>query len=146
MAKIEYSVVINRPVQAVWDYMFEPGADAKWQARVVESTKTTEGPIGVGTRVKDVRRFLGREVESEIEITEWEPNKSSAIKLVSGPVPFTGRRTLESVDGGTRVTDSIEAQPEGIFKLAEPIMPQMARREIETDYAHLKDLLESGTK
>ena len=104
MAKLEHSIVVNRPVAEVWGFISEPGSDAKWQSGVVESTKTTEGPMGVGTRIKDVRRFLGREIESEFEITEWEPNKGDAIKSLSGPFPFTGRRTFEPVDEGTRVT------------------------------------------
>ncbi len=53
---------------------------------------------------------------------------------------------FEPVDSGTKVTIVGRAEPVGFFKLAEPIVIRMAKRQIETDYANLKDLLEAGTE
>ena len=38
------------------------------------------------------------------------------------------------------------AEPGGFFKLAEPIVIRMAKRQLETDFANLKDLLEAGAE
>ena len=143
MAKIEHSVVINRPVEEVWAFMADPENDSQWVSGLVESTLTTEGPIGVGSRMRDVRRFLGRQMESTLEITEWEPNKRASMKSLSGPMKFQGTRTFESVEGGTRVNESVEAEIGGFFRLAEPLVVRMGKRQIQTDYANLKDVLES---
>ena len=51
---------------------------------------------------------------------------------------------FEAVDSGTKVTVITQGEPGGFFKLAEPIVVRMAKRQIETDFANLKDLLEAG--
>ena len=109
MASFGSSIVINRPIEEVFAYMNDPANDTQWQSVVVESKVTSEGPVGVGTTGFNVIRFLGRKIEANYEITEHEQNKKSTIKSTSGPIPFTGTRTFESVEGGTRVTESIEA-------------------------------------
>ena len=145
MPRIDHSIVINRPVEDVWAFMANPENDAQWTSGLVEATKISDGPMGVGAQIKDVRRFLGRQIESTLEITEWEPNKRSSMKSLSGPIRFNGTRTYESVEGGTRVTEAVEAEISGFFRLAEPLVVRMGKRQIEADYGNLKDLLESQT-
>ena len=99
--------------------------------------------MGVGTRVNYVARFLGREIDSVSEITGYEPNKRYAWKVVSGPVSVGAEATFESVGSGTRLSLIGEGDPGGFFRLAEPIVGRMARRQMEADCENLKDLLES---
>ena len=47
------------------------------------------------------------------------------------------------MEGGTRVTEAVEAEIGGFFKLAEPLVVRMAKRQVAADYGNLKDLLES---
>jgi hypothetical protein len=49
---------------------------------------TSQGPIGVGTQITDVRKFLGRDLDSKLEVSAYQPNKSITMKTVSGPVRF----------------------------------------------------------
>jgi hypothetical protein len=58
-------------------------------------------------------------------------------------VPVEAKITLESVEGGTRVTMTGEAEVGGFFKLAEPVVGRMAKRQTEANLANLKDILES---
>src|SRR5262249_24597308 len=100
------------------------------------------GPIGVGTTFRTVVMFLGRRIEGEVEITEYEPNRSFAEKTRSGPFPLESRVRFERVEGGTRVTDTHVAEPGGFFKLAEPLLVKMIKRSFEADLANLKELME----
>ena len=145
MARVEHSVVIDRPVEDVWSFMADPENDSQWVSGVVESAKTSEGPMGLGATLKIVRNFLGRRIEADLELTEWEPNKRSAIRSTSGPISVAGTRTFEAVEGGTRVTDEVEADLRGFFRLAEPLVERTAQRQIESDYESLKGILESQT-
>jgi hypothetical protein len=47
------------------------------------------------------------------------------------------------VEGGTKVTFRGEGDSGGFFKLADPLVSRMAKRQLEADAANLKDLLES---
>jgi uncharacterized membrane protein len=144
MTKVERSIVIERPIEEVWDYVNDPAKDVTWQSTLREAEQLTDGPVGVGTRVREIRQFLGIRVETTWEVTEYEPTRTSSIKAVSGPVPLSGRYVLESVNGGTRFTVLGELDAHGLFKLAEPVFARMTGRELESNLGHLKDLLEQG--
>jgi carbon monoxide dehydrogenase subunit G len=145
VTKIERSIVIGRPIEEVWEFVHDPEKDALWQTTLTESEELTEGPMSVGTRVREVRRFLGVRIETGWEVTEYEPTTKSAIRSTSGPIPFSGGYRLEPAGGGTSFTVSGELDAHGVFKLAEPVFARMAGRELETNLAHLKDLLEASS-
>ena len=47
------------------------------------------------------------------------------------------------MDGGTRLTATLETDAHGFFKLAEPVFARMARRDFTGNFETLKDLLEA---
>ncbi|MFQ5945566.1 MAG: SRPBCC family protein [Anaerolineae bacterium] len=143
MVRNEHSVVINRPIDEVFAYVDDPDTAPQWQGSVLESRQTSEGPVGVGTTGEVVVQFLGRRFESTWEVTEHQPNEKSVLRSTSGPVPFKQFATLESVEGGTKIDFVFEAEPGGFFKLAEPLLAPIGQRQIETDAATLKALLEA---
>ena len=143
MATLEADVVINQPVEKVFAFAADSDNDAKWQSGVIETKRTPAGPVGVGTKVTIVRTFLGQRLESTYEITEYEPNKKTVFKSTSGPVKFTGTQTFEAVAGGTRVGGTFEIVPGGFFKIAEPLFVSTAKKQGESDFAKLKEVLEA---
>jgi uncharacterized protein YndB with AHSA1/START domain len=143
MVKIEQSVVINRPVEDVFAFMSNPKNDPQWQSDTTETEITSQGPIGVGTTYRDVTEFLGRRIESIYEFTEYEANRKLSLKTTSGPIPIEATITWESVEDGTEVNFSASGEVGGFFKLAEPLVGRMTQRTWATNYANLKDLLES---
>jgi carbon monoxide dehydrogenase subunit G len=138
------NVRIARKPEDVFSFITNPLNTPLWQPTVVETNQKTPGPLGVGTRVIDIRRFLGRRIEGEWEVTEHDPPRRSAIRAVSGPIPFSGSYTLMPVEEGTQLTWLVDLEAAGFFRLAEPIFAQMARRELASSLGHLKDLLEAG--
>jgi carbon monoxide dehydrogenase subunit G len=144
MTKVERSIVIDRPVAEVWDYVNDPAKDVTWQSTLLEAEQLTDGPVGVGTRVREVRQFLGIRVQTVWEFSEYEPMSRSSIVSVSGPVPLKGSYALESQNGGTKLKVTGELDAHGLFKLAEPVFARMTGRELESNLGHLKDLLEAG--
>ncbi len=143
MVKIEFSLAVERPPEEVFEYLTDPEHLPEWQAGVIEARKESESPMGVGTQMRDVRTFLGRKMESTVEVTAYDPPTTFGLKVLSGPVPFSVMHTLESTNGGTRITFAGEAEPGGFFKLAEPIVARTAERRFKTDFETLKDLLEA---
>jgi uncharacterized membrane protein len=143
MTRIERSIVIDRPIHQVWDFVQDTGKDALWQTTLVESQVLTEAPKRVGTQVKEVRRFLGMRVDMTFELTEFEPHRRSALKAISGGIPLSGSYELEQVNGATKLTVSGQLDAQRMFKLAEPVFGRMTSRELEASLGHLKDLLEA---
>lgn len=143
MARIEASVVIDRPIDEVFEFVSNPENDSQWQSGVLESGQTSEGPMGVGATSREVRQFLGRRIESTVEITEYEPKRKIGFKSTSGPIPFKVAYMFEPVEGGTKLSTVGEAEPGGFFKMAEPIAMRMFEREMKGNFANLKDILEA---
>jgi uncharacterized protein YndB with AHSA1/START domain len=135
--------MINQPLEEVFAFVSNPENIPKWSSMGSEVKITSAGPIGVGTTYRNVVTLLGRRIEREVEITAYEPNRSFAQKTRSGPFPVGSRMTFERVDGGTRVNLTSVAEPGGFFKLAEPLLVRMIKRQFEADFANLKDLMES---
>lgn len=141
MVRIEFSIDVDRPPSEVFAYLTDAESLPEWQSSAVEAH--WEGEKTSGARVKEVRKFLGRRMESELEVAEYEPDRRFALKVLSGPVPFSAQHTLEPRNGGTRLTFVGEGEPGGFFKLAEPIVARTAERQFKSDFETLKDVLEA---
>jgi uncharacterized protein YndB with AHSA1/START domain len=141
----EHTIVIDRPVEEVFAFLTDPNNDPLWQSTTLETERTSEGEVDVGTTLRNVSKFLGRRIETTMEIIENEPPRRQCVRITSGPIPGEGCYLLEPAEGGsTRFTQTFEAEVGGFFRLAEPLVGRAISRQTEADMATLKDLLESG--
>ncbi|MBA2461345.1 MAG: SRPBCC family protein [Actinobacteria bacterium] len=142
MSQVEESAVVKRSPEEVFALVGDPKNDGQWASTVREARQTSPGPLGVGTTFEQTVRLLGRRIELGIEVTEYEPNRKLAIRLISGPVKGTGRRIVDPADGGTRLTLAAEGRSGLFFNLAEPLVAWAIRRELRAGLAKLKEMLE----
>lgn len=144
MVSFEVEKFINRTQQEVFDYASNPANDVNWQGSAKSSEWASDPPHGVGSKIHAVNRFLGRNIDSMLEITAWDPPNGMGQKAISGPIPFEITIRLEAQEGGTKLTVSGEAEAGGFFKLAEGLVGKQLQSQIEKDFESLKQLLESG--
>ena len=142
MINVEASIVIQKPVAEVFAYSNDPAKNKAWQEGLVESKITTPGPIGVGTQITDVRKFLGRDMDSKLEVTAYEPNKRISLKTVSGPIKFEITQLYEPAEGGIKLTMIGEGEPGGLFKLAEGAVKKQFESQLQGDLGRLKKVME----
>jgi len=143
MARAEASIMINRSVKDVWDYLDDPASSLDWESGLLEDEKTSEGPTQVGSTYRGVTVFLGRRLEWTSEIIELEPYRSVKFKAIVGSMPLEETRILEPVEGGTRFTFIREGEPRGLFRLADALVVRLQQRDMEAMVARLKDILEA---
>ena len=134
MARIEASVVINRPLKEVADYMYDVKNWPEWQAGLLEAELIKKTPEVVGSTYRGVAHFLGQRMEWTAETTAFEPYKSETMRTVMGPQTSTATTTLEQVEGGTKVTTVAEA---------EPVVVRIYGREVQRSLDQLKEILEA---
>jgi uncharacterized protein YndB with AHSA1/START domain len=139
--RVESSIVVNRAPEEVFAYATDPANVPEWQSSALEAS--VDGPLQAGASGREVRKFLGRRMESTIRIEAYEPPRRFAIQVTSGPVPFHVEQTVEPEGTGSRVSVVIEGEPGGFFKLAEQLVERAVRRELEGNLATLKDILET---
>jgi uncharacterized membrane protein len=146
MIKLEKSIFINRPQQEVFDFASDPANVYKWQSNFISVEWTSEAPHGVGSTQRSVSRFLGRDIESTVRITVWDPPNRYGFKVVSGPVPVEGDMKFETEGAGIKMTMGGQVKSGGFFKLAEGMVKKQLDSQFVTNLESLKLLLEAGSE
>ena len=147
MAGADVSVTIARPVEVVFAVLTDPTLSPRWAANAIKGELLTPGPPRVGSRRRAVVKGLfGRTMESVMEVTELEPNRMLALRLISATWGGTGRTkyTLTPVAGGTRVDWRWEMEPGGVLKpFGRPFMA-IFQRAFQRDVNNLKAMMDSN--
>lgn len=136
------SVVIARPVDAVFAFLADHENLPAWTVGVKQSRRLTAGPAAVGTTYRVVGVLLGRPVESSYQITAFEPGRGFAATMTSPMFGFCEQYRFEPDHAGTRVSMSAAVEPHGVFQFLSPIMTAGVRRQVRADHRRLKTLLE----
>jgi uncharacterized protein YndB with AHSA1/START domain len=148
MGRTDLSVTIARPVEDVFAVLTDPTQSPKWSASAIDAQLITPGAPGIGSRRRAVAKGLfGGTMENVMEVTELEPNRKVALKLISAPWGGSGRTwyTFTPVEGSTRVDWTWEIEPAGLWKPlgSRPFITLFGRR-LQRDLDNLKVMMESG--
>jgi uncharacterized membrane protein len=144
VARVSGEILINRPVEQVFDYAADQRNEPLYNARMLRSEKITDGPIGVGTRFRATARSGRRVVEMLIEITEYERARRFGSRTTMSSVEVNGGLTFEPVDGATRMRWSWEVSPRGPLRMFGPLVARLGRRQEQAVWTGLKAQLEGS--
>ncbi|UCF61827.1 MAG: SRPBCC family protein [Anaerolineaceae bacterium] len=143
MIKVESSVIINQPIEKVFEFLTKPENDAKWYMGVESMDHTPGEPAGVGSTSQSKTTFLGVPITVTWEVIGYDPPSMIKAKTVEGPLTVEGTYTLEAVaEDQTKVSVHGEADLVGVFDLAEPFVERVAKRHWDASFENLKDVLE----
>jgi uncharacterized membrane protein len=117
-------------------------------AALVESEPLTDGPPVAGSSYRDVFEDHGQRIELEAELVEVEPSRRLTAKLVSEGFESTSSQRLEDTGGGgTRLTATIETRYTKLAaRVLAPVVTRHAQKQLETDLARLKELVEAESR
>jgi uncharacterized membrane protein len=146
--EVEQSIIVNLAIEQIFAYVSNFDNLVDWSGIVVAVKRTSPREMKVGATLRNTLRFLGRGMECEYEVVEYEDSHHITLKSTSGPAPCLFYYRFEPVVGsGTRISQKavIQINPKGgLLGLAEPVIRNAAQRQVENDLLTLKDLLESG--
>jgi uncharacterized membrane protein len=108
---IEHSVVIDRPIEEVFDVATCLRRCVVWRSALMASAKTSEGPVGVGTTFDQEVRVLGINRTNTAVVTAYEPPNLFAYEHVTGLNAYEARFTFKPEGEGTRFTVTVEGEP-----------------------------------
>ena len=117
MAAISSTIEIARSPEDVFAYLDEVTRHGEWQDGLISAHLDTDGPVGVGSKVTEVRKLGGREMKMSYEITEHDPPKTFAFRVLDGPIRPVGKGTVEPLPDGTgsRVTLDLDLIGHGLM-------------------------------
>lgn len=143
MPHIEGEILIERPVEDVFDFVADECNEPAYNREMLCAEKVSEGPIGVGSRFSATVRSGGRPVEMEIEFTWYDRPRRLASRTRMRSLDVAGTLTFEAVDGGTRMCWFWDVTPRGSMRLLGPVIGWTGRRQERRIWGELKNVLES---
>jgi uncharacterized protein YndB with AHSA1/START domain len=144
MNEFETETHIDRPVADVFAALLDFDKMPQWSPGLTEVRLTGPGPLGVGTTLVYIGKFLGRDYESPAECTEYVVNKKWTTKTTAGPFHLEIENNFEAADDGTNLRAVYRGESRGFYKLAEPVVVRLAKKHFETAVENFKALVEAG--
>jgi hypothetical protein len=142
MAHINGEIVINRPVQEVFDFVADERNEPRYNPGMVRAELLTPEPVGLGSRFRAEMRTRPRPVVMITENTgyDWPRRLASTTRLSA--MDIQGTLSFDPVPVGTRVRWSWELRPHGPLKLLTPVMARIGARRERAIWTGLKRVLE----
>ncbi|MDQ6806720.1 MAG: SRPBCC family protein [Actinomycetota bacterium] len=143
MIQFTVETEIARPPTEVFGYVTDPAKLATWQTNTVSAVAEDDGPLGLGTRLREVRRAPdGQDLASLVEVSEYKPNRVFALQMLEGALPIHAKITFEQTELGTQVRFQAHGQISGAARLAQPLLNLTLERQFAGYLATLKRVLE----
>jgi hypothetical protein len=142
MAHITGEIIIARPVEAVFDFVADERNEPRYNPNLRRAEQITAGPIGCGTRFRADAIQWGRPVPMTIEYTAYERPRRLASATHLATMEIRGELSFAPVPAGARMRWSWDVAPQGLLKLATPLVARLGRRQETTIWTGLKRYLE----
>jgi uncharacterized protein YndB with AHSA1/START domain len=143
MAHIDGEIVINRPVEEVFDFVADERNEPRYNPRLLRVEKLSPGPVGLGSRFRAEMRTRPRPMEMTTEFTGYERPRRLASTTRMSRMDIRGTLSFDPVPGGTRMRWSWELEPHGLLKLMTPLASPIGARGERAIWTSLKRLLEA---
>lgn len=146
MSTVTCSSKINAPLEQVFD-VFTDFSNAADRIQGIKSLEVlTDGPIGKGTQFRETRIMFGKEATEQMEITDFQLNKSYRVEAESCGSHYISEYKFQSEKDGTLVELSFTGKPiSWMGKLMSPmffLMKNSVKKCLEDDFLCLKQFIE----
>lgn len=125
--EISRTLELRRPPEEVFAYLQDFTTTEEWDPGTVRTTRL-EGDGGVGTRYRNVSRFLGRETELEYVVEEADSPGRLRLRGENKTVVSEDTMTLTPTAAGTELTYRAEFTFKGAARFVAPLLSPAFKR------------------
>lgn len=144
MTKVEVHSKIDAPVEVVFRAVTDIANLPATNPAIVGIEFLTEQRSGVGTRFRETRRMKKKEMVTELEVTEHEPNRRARMVADSHGTVWDTVFEFREIGGATEFTIAMDARPHAFLpKLLTPVFKGLFRRGIAKHMEEFKTYCES---
>jgi hypothetical protein len=102
MPRVEGDLVIERPVEEVFDFVADQRNEPRYNRRMLRAEKTSPGPIGLGTEFRAEFASVGLPV-ALTELTAYERPRRLSSETRMTTIYVSGTLSFADVPGGTHM-------------------------------------------
>ena len=142
MITVERIVEVDRPIGAVFEFLADFTNTEHWDPGTVTTTRTDDGPLGVGARFHNVSQFRGRRTELDYRVMRFDPNEHLTFTGDNRTVTATDDMELRASATGTHLTYRAHFTFKRWARLAEPLLRPGFGKIADDTVAQLRATLE----
>ena len=142
MASFSHSVEIPRPPTEVFPWLLEEDKVPRWTGHLERYQRLDDGPLGQGSKVRQVLDVSGRTIDVTLEITGYQPPSGAQTRFSTNGIDVVSSYALEAAGAGTRLTQAIEAKPGGLSaRMLVPVIQPRLEKKLTEDLERLRSEL-----
>jgi len=145
--KITEGIHIDKSPEDVWAVVSDPSTHTAWRPALVEFRQVLDGPLAVGSHIRERIRWRGREIEIDDYVTVLEPPRRLGVRGGWKAADFELDFLLDASDGGTLVSFDWSFLPKTfVMRLATPLLRRTLRGATKDELAGLKSYIENEAR
>jgi hypothetical protein len=137
---VAVSLVVNQPVEAVFDYFIDFRNENEWNVVAHDVSMTTPEPIAVGSRFRGVYDRMG---QMEYEVKELDRPRFARVRGNARLFAWDSTFTFTTTTEGTSVECTMDPQPKGPLRILKPLMAGSIEKQMRRGLASLTTTLEA---
>ncbi len=140
MASFSHTVELSRPPAEVFPWLLEEDKVPTWTGHL--QTYEQIGPLGPGSRIRQVLDVSGRIIDVELEVIAYDPPSGAQTSFSTNGIEVVNSYALEAAGAGSRLTQSVEANPSGFAaRLLVPVVQPRLEQKLTEDLQRLQEQL-----
>jgi carbon monoxide dehydrogenase subunit G len=134
-----HSVEFSQPPEAVFPWLLEEDKVPQWTTEL--QSYSVEGPLQQGATVRQTLALAGG-LKLNMKISGYDPPRSAETRFETNGVSITSAYLLEPNGGGTKLTQTLEAQAGGLAgRMLIPIVQGRLEKKLAVDLERLRGVL-----
>jgi hypothetical protein len=140
VASFSHTVEIPQAPAEVFPWLLEEDKVPQWTGHLERYEQL--GALGTGARVRQVLVVSGRTIDVEMEVVVYEPPSGAQTSFSTNGIEVVSSYALEAAGAGTRLTQSIEANPSGFTaRMLVPVVQPRLEEKLTQDLERLRETL-----
>lgn len=143
MTRMQGQVVVDAPVEEVFDLVADERNEPTYNPRIAYAAKLTDGAVGEGSRFLAVPRGAARRGAMLVEVREYDRPRRLRNVIRSADMEVDGTLTFSEAGGGTRLDWDWDVRLVGPMRVLSPALALVGPRWERRNWLDLKRHVEA---
>jgi len=143
MARYELSEKICRAPEDVFRFVADVRNAPKWVPGIKRIDVITDGPVGLGSKLREIRQVRQRTGSVEMEVTEFEPHERYGVSFMMGSYSASYQYRFLPEGTGTHAEFTCYVTANGLRRVLAPLIAMAMKRQDSGQMKMLKREIEN---